>query len=302
MNRQNKSERRSSNPTNSKRTGQQTNANPSSTTGKGRSVSLKNRPNTGKTTIDITKPHWILQVVSDADKAVRKISNFNRTENSFFFLLLQDELIIKKDNERNDELINMKKAWETFQIGRAEKAMQTRQRFLDSLQTKSNEQLTPEINDAIIQLSDTQTNTETLPPLDLKPFIRRKSSLNESILFDSFIEQEEFEHRQKNFNEYLKSLNIIRQYREDDYNHRSNEKIRQLEEYIDLQARIDQIRRSINEPREIFRQRFLEIERQRSQLLAVEQQRLLDEEKAQAAAAMIMPIEKKTSKGKKKKK
>jgi hypothetical protein len=173
--------------------------------------------------------------------------------------------------------------------------MQTRQRFLDSLQTKSNEQLTPEINDTIIQLSDTQTDTETLPPLDLKPFITRKSSLNESILF---------EHRRKNFNEYLKSLNIIRQYREDDYNHRSNEKIRQLEEYVDLQARIDQIRRSINEPREIFRQRFLEIERQRLQLLAIEQQRqrLIDEEKAQATAAMIESIEKKTSKGKKKKK
>jgi small-conductance mechanosensitive channel len=132
--------------------------------------------------------------------------------------------------------------------------------------------------------------------------------LNESILFESLTE-EQFEHRRKSFNEYLKSLNVIRQYQEDDYNHRSNEKTRQLEEYVDLQARIDQIRRCINEPREAFRQRFLEIERQRLQILAAEQQqqqqqRLLEEEKAKAAAAaaMVKPIKKKTSAGKKKKK
>jgi hypothetical protein len=287
-------------------------------------------------------------------------------------------LIIKNDNERNEELINMKKAWETFQAGRAEKAMQTRQKFLDSLQ------LTPEINDTTMNFSEAHADTEisstsissvieqqvvkqtssrkksplkkgspkqmdlippqlqidepffdepppsikskiSLPPLDLQPFIkyfnsiiirrkktysylfRRKSSLNESILFESLTE-EQFEHRRKSFDEYLKSLNVIRQYQEDDHNHRSNEKTRQLEEYVDLQARIDQIRRCINEPREAFRQRFLEIERQRLQILAAEQQqqqqRLLEEEKAKAAAAaaMVKPIKKKTSAGKKKKK
>ncbi len=72
-----KSERSNSNPNSSKRAGQ-TNANPSPTTGKGRSSSVKSnmistgRPNTRKT-IDTSKPHWILRVVSDADKAVRKI-------------------------------------------------------------------------------------------------------------------------------------------------------------------------------------------------------------------------------------
>ena len=259
----------------------------------------------------------------------------------------------------------MKKAWETFQTGRAEKAMQTRQRFLDSLQPKSDEQSTPEISDVIISLSDTHTDTEisfssvpssneqvakqtssrkrssskkgsikdvealkqteltppqlqideplfnepppslkpkiSLPTLDLQPFIRRKLSLNESILFTSFTEHEQFKYRRNAFNEYLNSLDVIRQHREDDQNYRSNEKTRQLEEYVDLQGRIDQIRRCINEPREAFRQRFLEIERQRLELIAAEQQRLLEEERAKAAA-MIKPIEKKPSVGKKKKK
>ena len=264
----------------------------------------------------------------------------------------------------------MKKAWETFQTGRAEKAMQTRQRFLDSLQPKSDEQQsTPEISDVVISLSDTHTDTEislssvpssneqvikqtsprkrsslkkgsikdvealkqteltppqlqideplfnepppslkpriSLPALDLQPFIKRKLSLNESILFTPFTEHEQFKHRRNAFNEYLNSLDAIRQYRDDDQNYRSNEKTRQLEEYVDLQGRIDQIRRCINEPREVFRQRFLEIERRRLAIIAAEQQRLLEEEKAKAAAAaaaMIKPIEKKTSVGKKKKK
>ena len=110
-----------------------------------------------------------------------------------------------------------------------------------------------------------------------------------------------FEYRRNTFSEYFKSRNLIDQYREDDQHHRSYEKLRQLDEYIDLQSRIDQIRCCINEPREAFRQRLLELEHQRLQLLAAEHQRLLEEEKAKAAA-MIKPIEKKTPRRKGKKK
>jgi hypothetical protein len=58
----------------------------------------------------------------------------------------------------------MKKAWETLQTGRAEKAMQTRQKFLDSLQIKVDEQLSPEINDEIINISEIRTDSETSAP------------------------------------------------------------------------------------------------------------------------------------------
>jgi hypothetical protein len=134
-------------------------------------------------------------------------------------------------------------------------------------------------------------------------FFRRKLPSNESIISDSIFEQEEFECRQNDFTEYLTTLNEIRQYREDDYHNRSKEKARQLEEYTDLQAKIDQIRRCIHEPRELFRQRFLEIERQRLEELAMQQQKLLEQEKAKAVAALIEPTKKKTtSPGKKKKK
>lgn len=97
--------------------------------------------------------------------------------------------------------------------------------------------------------------------------------------FNYISEDEDLEHRRDAFAEYLKYLEVLHQSREIDLNTRSQEKIRQLEEYVDLQSRIDQIRRLMNEPREIFRQRYLEIERQRLQILAAEQQRLLDEAK-----------------------
>ena len=234
----------------------------------------------------------------------------------------------------------MKKAWETFQIGRAEKAMRARQKFLDSFQ--------PDINEALGNLSDTEISFArslsisepvgkqtvarkssltkkrstlpqlqieeplldeppaslrpkiSLPPLDLQPFIKHLHPF-ELLGTDSLTEHEQFEHRRNTFHEYLKSRNLIDQYREDDQHHRSHEKLRQLNECIDLQSRIDQIRGCINEPREAFRQRLLELEHQRLQLLAAEHQRLLEEEKAKAAA-MIKPIEKKTSRRKGKRK
>ena len=43
---------------------------------------------------------------------------------------------MKKDTERHEELMNMKKAWETLEAGRAQKAFETRQKFLESLQPK----------------------------------------------------------------------------------------------------------------------------------------------------------------------
>ncbi|CAF1182417.1 unnamed protein product [Rotaria sordida] len=313
------------------------------------------RPGTGKggaeKTIDTSKPHWILRVVSDGDKA--------------------DELTIKKDTERNEELINMKKAWETFEAGRAQKAMKTRQKFLDSLQPKVEERPSSGTLDGTIKrpesrageepssttttISTTATATEQqqvakqtspatgpttkksassagnkkvaakedaskqvesisaqqeltlpqpvvdepllnqpppakpkiiLPPLDVKPFIKHKMLSDEPIVLDPLFEQEDIRRRHAEFLEYAKYADEIRQYREEDHHNRYKEKIRQLEEYVDLQAKIDQSRRTINEPREAFRQRFLEVERKRlAELAAQEQELIAAAEKAKAAAA-----------------
>ncbi|CAF3372079.1 unnamed protein product [Rotaria sp. Silwood1] len=359
----NKIDRPISESTSSKRTGQASSTasttssrTKSSTAGSGRtSTTSLSRPKSLKenieTTIDTSKPHWILRIVSDADKA--------------------DELTIKKDTERNEELMNIKKAWETLQVGRAEKAMESRQKFLDSSQLKVDEVSLVETTDDTTNVSEIRTDEETtstinssilgqqqiikqtpttkksflfmkkgsvkeetmkktelispslssspqideplldepppskpkiiLTPLDLKPFLKQKLLSDEPIISDSLFEQEDLQRRQSNFTEYSKHADEIRQLRQEDQNNRYKEKLRQLDEYVSLQAKTDQIRRTINEPREAFRQRFLEIERIRLQEVAAQEKKLLDEEKARLAA-MIKPVKKKTSPGKKKKK
>jgi len=129
---------------------------------------------------------------------------------------------------------------------------------------------------------------------------RQKILSEEPIILDPLFEQEELRRRQAEFAEYAKYADDIRQNRDEEHKNRYTEKIRQLEEYIDLQAKIDQSRRTINEPREAFRQRFLEVERKRlAELAAQEQELIAAAEKAKAAAA---PAKGKGSAGKKGKK
>ena len=71
--------------------------------------------------------------------------------------------------------------------------------------------------------------------------------------------------------------------READATNRYEGKIRQLVEYVDLQAKVDQTRRDMHGPREAFRQRFLEVERRRLAELAAREQQLINEGKARAA-------------------
>lgn len=74
--------------------------------------------------------------MSDADKAVRKILDYGFL---FKYFSSKGRNHHKNDTERNEELINMKKAWETLVAGRTRKAMKTRQKFLESLQPKPEE-------------------------------------------------------------------------------------------------------------------------------------------------------------------
>lgn len=45
--------------------------------------------------------------------------------------VLQEDLEVKKDTERADEIRAMKKAWEDAEPGRAAKALQSRQQYLN---------------------------------------------------------------------------------------------------------------------------------------------------------------------------
>ena len=65
--------------------------------------------------------------------------------------------------------MNMKKAWETYEIGRAEKAMRTRQRFLDSLPIPVDNHPLSEVKDGSTHISEVPTDEEvintTTPPI-----------------------------------------------------------------------------------------------------------------------------------------
>jgi hypothetical protein len=125
----------------------------------------------------------------------------------------------------------------------------------------------------------------------------------EPIILDSLFEQEELRRRQTEFLEYAKYTDEIRHNRTEDHSNRYKEKIRQLEEYVDLQAKIDQFRRTVNEPREAFRQRFLEVERKRlAELAAQEQELIAAAERAKAPVAEKGKGKGKGSAGKKGKK
>ena len=88
--------------------------------------------------------------------------------------------------------MNMKKAWETFQPGRAEKAMQSRQKFLDSLQIQQPINGTPTTPSDVSTLIETPHTNEPLPPpppvvkpissRKKSPFSTKKGSVREEIL------------------------------------------------------------------------------------------------------------------------
>lgn len=91
-----------------------------------------------------------------------------------------------------------------------------------------------------------------------------------------------------------------KQKRQEDFHNRYEEKIRQLTECLALQAKVDEARRTMYEPREAFRQRYLEVERKRLAELAAQEQKLIDEERAKAPKKKLSG-KKQLSSGKKKK-
>ena len=113
---------------------------------------------------------------------------------------------------------------------------------------------------------------------------RNRMLADQPIVYDSTFEKKELERRRNEFAAYDKRADDIRQTRQQDQKNRYKEKIRQLEEYIDLQGKIDQARRTMSEPREAFRQRFLEVERQRLKELAEKEQLLIDQDKSRTVA------------------
>ncbi|KAL5010667.1 hypothetical protein ScPMuIL_012972 [Solemya velum] len=227
---------------------------------------------------DFTKPHWMLRFVSDA--------------------LAADDVEVRKDTERADEIRALKKAWEDAEPGRAAKAMQSRLKYLNShmIRTSPDDEeeqkeedrlaeveggdmmppFTPlstleQLDNEILTLEPPlpPTPKEVLQRVDTTPFIRKTTGV------PRYLDEEETEKRlqeqKKQIEEYKAFRQQVEQWREKDKQLRNLTKQRQLDECEELQAKMDAAREAINKPREAYRQKYLQAEQKRLEELAAQE-------------------------------
>ncbi len=111
-----------------------------------------------------------------------------------------------------------------------------------------------------------------LPPLDVTPFIR---STNVGPIYkDKYFQEEQSKMRKAEFENYLKFKDTLIKFREEERKYRLQQKLKQVEECETLQSKLDQCRKEVFEPREAFRQIFLEAERKRLEDMASQEANL----------------------------
>ncbi|XP_070569023.1 androglobin-like isoform X9 [Ptychodera flava] len=250
---------------------------------------------------DISKPNWILRVVLEQTPT--------------------EEIEIKKDTERQDEIRAMKQAWEAAEPGRAAKAQESRRKFLEEnmikVEKESEDEESKDIESSepvsegppktpASELEDNPadailTNEPPPPPppkeilreIDRTPFLRN-SNVEPRLLDEEEMRREQDE-QQRTIQEYRLFREEVLESREEDRKRRNAAKERQIEDCEKLQATLDMARAKINEPREAFRQKFLEAERKRLEEIAAQEAAL----KAEQEKSSPSPKGRKSAKGKK---
>ncbi|XP_052244735.1 androglobin-like isoform X7 [Dreissena polymorpha] len=244
---------------------------------------------------DLMKPHWTFRIVSDANAA--------------------EDIEVKKDTERADEIRALKKAWEEAEPGRAAKAMQSRLKYLkehtiklgggdeetlegEKLEGEGGADTTLDIppqtpgsflgeDDGTLTLEPPTPPTpkEILQPVDYTPFIIRTEEKPRYL--DETESRRKMEEQQLQISEYKAFRQQVEEWRRRDRELRNQTKEKQILECEELQAMLDEARKAVNEPREAFRQKYLEAERKRL------------EEINKATEAQLKEAEAKSPKGKK---
>ncbi|XP_065057122.1 androglobin-like isoform X2 [Rhopilema esculentum] len=224
--------------------------------------SVTSRP--GSQQFDITKPNWVLRVVSDASAS---------------------EIEIKKDTERQDQIKAMKAAWEAEQPGRAAKAQKSRMKFLSENLVKVTKSESQEDTEQARKREASESGTEAVPPplspglqldndpseltltppskdqdmklkpFDITPFIR---STGKKLLLDEKEEERLEMELQERIQKYRELRESVLKDREEDRIARNLEKEKQLQEYEEMQAKLDENRHRINSLREQYRQKFID--------------------------------------------
>ncbi|XP_077974428.1 androglobin-like isoform X6 [Styela clava] len=225
---------------------------------------------------DSSKPYWLLNVVVDDEKA--------------------DDVEVKKDIDRQEQIKAEKRAWEAQQPGRAVKALQARLAYLEKSTKKvekdsdkeneeegmKSEELSEveptEPKDEVLTLHPPRPPTPKiiLNPLDLTPYYRPKmvdevhtQDLDEDVSTEKDL-------KEKNIvDQYEKERQAVMDWREKERCERYQLKINQLKTFQEMQNKLDDARAELRKPREAYRQTLLE-----------EEQRRKEEEEEKAAALL----------------
>ncbi|KAM9354979.1 LOW QUALITY PROTEIN: androglobin [Pholidichthys leucotaenia] len=135
--------------------------------------------------IDLTKPNWTLRIVTD---------NSNR-----------EDIEVKKDTEKIDQIKAIKKAWEMLEPGRCVKASQSRLQFLN-LDNTCDGAVADERKDDDKSPSQTLNDSNcSCPDMDYSHLTRRQQDV--TVLMDSRVE----ELRQKQRSEKVQTYWLVRE-------------------------------------------------------------------------------------------
>ncbi|XP_066452045.1 androglobin isoform X2 [Eleutherodactylus coqui] len=215
---------------------------------------------------DLSKPSWILRLVSEASAA--------------------DTLEVKKDTEHIDEIKALKQAWELAEPGRAVKALQSRLQFVNKHMQKGpsvqpenvppsnqvsagEEALTSKIQEPQSSEPEIPTPKGEIEPLDLSSFIRGRQS--EAVLRDEQVIQQQALQKAEEIRQFRQLKEEILKQREQEQNARNLQKHKVLQMYEDLQISLDRAREQTFSAQEAYRRKLVETEKRKQEGNAAEE-------------------------------
>jgi len=123
-----------------------------------------------------------------------------------------------------------------------------------------------EMDETLLQHPPTPPKPKVfLPPIDPSPFVKSKfsdGSYTPVLKDDEFIKAQDRQRKQE-ISEFMQFKDQMVKFREEEKKYRLYQKLKQIEECERLQSRLDRARREFIEPREAFRNVFLDAERKR---------------------------------------
>ncbi|XP_078412758.1 androglobin-like [Cetorhinus maximus] len=246
---------------------------------KGKEKNAPAKPEIQVQQIDTTKPHFTLHCVTDYGEV--------------------DNVDIKKDTERQDEIRAMKRAWETAEPGRAFKALQLRLHVMNykaidnpflSVGGKEGES----VSEVVSEGDNGDAVTQEVPPTDNSQDVEEsqfpdvgKSSqdhLGEGmkwtryvrttrpvpILIGGSIYEEQGKSKAEEIRKFRQRREVVLKQRERERQARHQLKTQQLQMYEHLQAALDEARANIYQLRETYRNKLIEEELKQKEIATME--------------------------------